>query len=82
MGYVSNNPLGLWRLTFVRYTDAAFDTDDGRETLADLVERNGTDVDGTPVIKTKSEIEDLESEGLVELYTRPDDGSQGPPWVV
>ena len=82
MGYVSNNPLGLWRLTFVRYTDAAFDTPEGNAELADLAERNGTDLDGTPILKRKGEIERLEDRGLVELYTRPGDGSQGPPWVV
>lgn len=81
-GYFSNNPLGLWLLVFVSYTDDAFDTEDGQEALADLAEKNGLNLDGTPVIKTVSEIENLADDGFVELRTRALDGSQGFPWVI
>ncbi len=82
MGYLTHNPLGLWRLTFVRYSEAAFDTEDGQRALAELSARNGTDLDGTPVFRRLHEILDLEAQGYVELSERPDDGSAGPPWVV
>lgn len=81
-GYRSNNPLGNWLLTFVSYTEKAFNTEEGREELADLAERNGLDLDGTPVIKTVSDLENLEKDGLVKFRTRAQDGSQGFPWVI
>lgn len=81
-GYFSNNPLGLWLLTFVSYTEKALTTEEGQEALADLAARNGRDLDGTPVIKTVSELEKLEHAGLVEFRSRAPDGSQGFPWVL
>lgn len=58
-GYFSNNPLGLWVHVFVSYTDKAFNTPEGREALAELADRNGLALDGTPIIATLSELEDL-----------------------
>ena len=81
-GYFSNNPLGLWRVTFVSYTDAAFNTEDGQEALAELAEENGLDSDGTPLIRRVNEIEDLAEDGFVEIRVRNEDGSEGFPWVV
>lgn len=81
-GYFSNNPLGLWRVTFVSYTAAAFNTEDGQEALAELAEENGLDSDGTPLIRRVNEIEDLVEDGFVELRVRNADGSEGFPWVV
>lgn len=81
-GYFSNNPLGLWKIMHVRYTPAAFGTEDGRRRLDDLRRKNGTDVDGTPLIKTKSDIDDLRSRGLVSVTAIPTDGSAGPPWFL
>ena len=70
-GYFSNNPLGIWVHVFVSWTPAAFDTAQGRSTLAKLASRNGTALDGTPIIKQKSQIDDLVSKGLVRLLKRP-----------
>ena len=70
-GYFSNNPLGLWVHVFVSYTDAAFDTPAGREALAELEERNGLALDGTPIITDIGELEDLEDKGFVKLQKRP-----------
>ena len=81
-GYFSNNPLGLWRLTFVSFTDDAFNTTSGRRMLRRLRKRNGADLDGTPIIKTLSEIESLTRNGFVEIKTRANDGSDGSPWVI
>jgi hypothetical protein len=81
-GYNVANPLGLWILVFVSYTPAAFNTPKGQATLAALAAKNGTDLDGTPIIKKAIEVDDLENKGFVEEQTRALDGSQGFPWVV
>jgi hypothetical protein len=81
-GYNVANPLGLWTLVFVSYTPAAFNTPQGQATLAALAKKNGTDLDGTPIIKKAIEVDDLEKKGVVEEQTRALDGSQGFPWVV
>lgn len=79
-GYVGVNPLGLWRLTFVKYTRRAF-TRKGRRVLTPLHVQNGTDLDGTPIIKRLHVLLDLERQGLVEFNVRPiEEGSE--PWVV
>ena len=74
------NPLGLWRLTFVRYTNQAF-TPEGQAVLAPLHVQNGTDLDGTPIIKRLHVLVDLEQQGLVEFTVRPI-GVGAEPWVV
>jgi len=81
-GYFSNNPLGLWILTFVSFTADAFETEDGRRALEELGARNGINLDGTPILRTVGEIENLEAQGFVELRTRAPDGADGPPWVL
>ena len=81
-GYFSNNPLGLWIPTFVSYTDAAFETSEGQAALADLAADNGYDLDGTPVIKTVSDLENLEADGFIAFRNRALDGSEGFPWVL
>ena len=80
-GYLTDNPLGLWRVTFPRYTDDAL-FPNWHPHLEELALRNGLDLDGTPIIKRLSEINELESLGLLDLIQRPEDGSQGFPWVV
>lgn len=81
-GYFSANPLGLWILAFVSYTEKAFTTQEGQNALADLAAKNGLDLDGTSVITSASDIDNLAQKGLVTLRTRALDGSQGFPWVV
>ncbi len=81
-GYFSNDPLGLWQINLVKYTDAAFNTQEGRDELADLAEDNGLDLDGTPIIRTKSEVERLLDRGLATIFTPPVDGSQGLRWFI
>jgi hypothetical protein len=74
--------LGLWTAAFVSYTQLALTTGPGRQVLADLAKKNGRDLDGTPIIKTVDEIDFLHGRGLVQLRSRPADGSLGPPWVI
>lgn len=81
-GYFSNNPLGLWVLTFVSYTSKALNTVEGQKQLNDLAAKNGRDLDGTPVIKTASDVDNLAQNGFVLLQTRALSGSQGFPWVI
>lgn len=78
----SRDPLGLWTLTFVSYSPAAFNTTAGREALADKARTNGLDLDGTPLLFSRSDILDLQKQGFVQLRTRNFDGSQGFPWVI
>jgi len=47
-----------------------------------LAAKNGTDLDGTPLIKMAIEVDDLEKKGLAETRTRALDGSQGFPWII
>ena len=81
-GYFVANPLGLWTAVFVSYTPAAFNTAKGQATLAALAAKNGTDLDGTPIIKQAIEVDDLEKKGFAETRTRALDGSQGFPWII
>jgi len=81
-GYFVANPIGIWTAVFVSYTSAAFNTAKGRDTLAALAAKNGTDLDGTPMIRKAIEVDDLEKKGLVVVRTRPLDGSQGFPWII
>jgi hypothetical protein len=80
-GYFSNNPLGLWILKFVIFTPQAF-TSEGQAILAPIAASNGTDLDGTPILKTADLIDNLAAQGLVSLVNRPLDGSRGFPWVI
>jgi len=81
-GYNVANPLGLWTLVFVSYTPDAFNTPEGQATLAQLAAKNGTDLDGTPIIKKAIEVDVLERKGFAETQARALDGSQGFRWVV
>jgi hypothetical protein len=81
-GYLVANPLGLWTAVFVSYTPAAFNTPKGVSTLAALAAKNGTDLDGTPMIRKAIEVDVLERKGFVETRTRALDGSQGFPWII
>lgn len=76
-GYFSNNPLGLWLHVWVSYTDRAFNTADGRKALADLEKKNGLALDGTPIIKTLSDLDNLFSKGFAVKRFRNPNGSEG-----
>jgi hypothetical protein len=76
-GYFSNNPIGLWIIVFVNYTDRAQNTAAGRAEVSRLAARNGRDLDGTAIIRSLSELNDFVSKGLVTRETRPLNGSRG-----
>jgi hypothetical protein len=70
-GYFGNNPLGLWVHTWVSYTPKAFSTADGRKALSDLAKKNGVDLDGTPIIRSVNDIDNLFGKGFITKQTRP-----------
>lgn len=70
-GYFSNNKLALWIHVWVAFTDKALNTADGRKAIADLIQKNGRDLDGTGIIASVSEIDNLFSKGFVTKTTRP-----------
>lgn len=76
-GYFSNNPLGLWRLGFVKWVDVDDTPEPAKcqDLRDDLMEQNGLDLDETPIITTVSDIEKLEDEGCVLVRSRDSDGS-------
>ncbi len=81
-GYFSNDPLGLWIHIWISYTDAAFDTKDGQKALADLQRKNGLALDGTPIIKTLSDLNNLLNKGFAQKRFRNPDGSEGPMYGI
>jgi hypothetical protein len=81
-GYSVANPLGLWTAQFVSFTPAAFNTAAGQAALAALAALNGTDLDGTPILKTAMEVDGLVKMGFAVERHRPFDGSQGFPWII
>jgi hypothetical protein len=81
-GYSVANPLGIWTAQFVSFTAAAFNTSEGQATLAHLAALNGTDLDGTPILKTAMEIDGLIKKGFALERPRNFDGSQGFPWII
>jgi hypothetical protein len=76
-GYFSNDPLGLWLHVWVSYTDSAFNTREGSKMLAQLARNNGVALDGTPIIRTLSEFDNLLNKGFVQKRTVARDGSEG-----
>ncbi len=85
LGYLTDNPLGLWTVEFVQYTEAALigGTPEQDALMLTMAARNGLDEDGTPIIRRKHEIFTLEEAGLVNLYSRDKETFEnGPPWVV
>ena len=70
-GYFSNDKLGIWLHTWVVYTSTAFNTRDGQKALADLAGKNGSSLDGTPIIASASDMDNLASKGFVTLTNRP-----------
>ena len=87
--YFCDNVLGLWIIAFTLYTQAGFNAainpnDPNHGVLQAIADRNGKDRDGTPILQTVADIENLVSLGLVELRNNPLPGA-GPPrprWVI
>ncbi|HMJ06551.1 MAG TPA: hypothetical protein VK474_09880 [Chthoniobacterales bacterium] len=70
-GYFSNNKLGLWIHTWISYTPKGLGSADGIKMQNDLARRNGRDLDGTAIIASVGEIEDLLRKGYITKTVRP-----------
>ena len=70
-GYFSNNPLGLWIHVWVSFTSTALNSAAGQKALNDLARKGGRDLDGTPIITSVSDIDNLFQKGYVTKRTRP-----------
>ncbi|HEX8368729.1 MAG TPA: hypothetical protein VF604_09320 [Pyrinomonadaceae bacterium] len=79
--YFEKNPLGLSVRVEVKYTARA-NTGDGQKELAILADRNGLSLDGTPLIKTLEEIQDLTRKGLVTQVIKGLDNPSVASYVV
>jgi len=80
-GYFDKNPLGLSVQVEVRFT-ARVNMDDGQKELTALAEKNGLSLDGTPIIKTIEEIQDLTRKGLVTQVIKGLDNPSAASYVV
>ncbi|MCI0485325.1 MAG: hypothetical protein L0229_01865 [Blastocatellia bacterium] len=90
--YFCQNLLGLWIVTMVVYTKDGFNAwttntnPAAKAILQEIADRNGTDLDGTPILNTLHDIENLRSLGLVEFRFNaeggPPAGEDGPRWVI
>ncbi len=68
-GYFSNNKLSLWIHVWVSYTSKV-NTTEGQKIMRDMAQKNGRDLDGTAIIASVSEIDNLFSKGYVTKTTR------------
>lgn len=64
-GYLTSNPLQLWRIVFVTWDGPDVNTPACQAKMAQLAARNGLDTDGTPLFKRVREILDVASGDLV-----------------
>lgn len=73
-GYLTNNPLQLWRIMFVTWDGPDVNTPQCQAKMAELIKRNGPDTEGTPVLKTVREVLDVAGPDVI--------AGQGPDAVV
>jgi hypothetical protein len=71
-GYFGADPLGLWIHKWVNFTPKALTTRAGKQFLKGLARKNGKALDGTPIIASQSDIDDLLGKGYITLTTRPE----------
>lgn len=76
-GYFSNDPLGMWQVNIVRFTNTALNTSAGQAYLATIAARNGLNLDGRPLVRTMDEIEGLLQRGYVTIEVPPASGGPG-----
>ena len=58
-GYLTANPLGLWRIMFVTWDGPDVNTPECQAKMAELLERNGADTEGTPILTSVREVLDV-----------------------
>ncbi|MEM7349255.1 MAG: hypothetical protein AAF657_00520 [Acidobacteriota bacterium] len=55
-GYLTSNPLGLWRIMFVTWDGPDVDSAACQSEMTKLAARNGLDTEGTPILATTAEV--------------------------
>lgn len=78
--YFEKNPLGLGVVVLVEYTQKAFISDD--YFLNELAEKNGLSLDGTPIIRSKKELEILTRQKLVTQRVKGFNDKSVPPYAI
>jgi hypothetical protein len=74
-GYFDKNVLGLGIVKVVQYTGTG--TREDKVFLQEIANRNGLSLDGTPIIRTKSEIHALLRRNLITVKVRGTDSDPG-----
>jgi len=75
--YFCRNLLGLWILTFTIYTPNAYlpngqyASGAAQAAIAPIAAANGTNTDGTAVLKRLSEVDGLTAQGLLQQFVMP-----------
>lgn len=77
-GYFDKNVLGLGAVMVVEYKDPASLSKADLAYLQDLSNQNGLSADGTPIIRTISELKQLQRRELVSITPRGDNGRTMP----
>jgi len=81
-GSLGRNPLGLWQVTTVVFTEKVFRSQAVLAAMEEIRKRNGTDLDGTPLLKHLSEIQLLDREGYVRLAPGTLQDSTSSSWMI
>ncbi len=80
-GYFEKNLLGLSVQVLIEFTDRIY-TADGQQEMALLAKRNGFSGDGTPIIKTVAEIEELTRKNLITQKIKGLDDPAEAPYAI
>lgn len=75
------NPLGLRVIVMVEFT-YRIDSDENAQIIADMIERNGVSLDGTPIIKTMDELQELSRREIVTITMKGLDDLVTPSYAI
>jgi hypothetical protein len=64
-GYLTQNPLQLWRIVFVTWDGPDINTHECQTKIAELTERNGLDLEGTPILKRVRDVLDVAGPNMI-----------------
>lgn len=81
-GYFEKNRLGLGMVLEISFNPEIRSSDDDAQYLSGLAKQNGMALDGTPLIRTVKEIEQLRRRDLITISLRGSDGSGQTPFII
>lgn len=64
-GYLTSNPLQLWRIVFLTWDGPDLNTPQCQAKIAEYGERNGLDLEGTPIIRSMREALDVAGPDMI-----------------